>query len=124
MKLKAPVCVFAYNRPENLKMVLEALKENDHANETPLYIYCDGLKKNASIDDRNKLNEVKKIAQEFNWVSDKKVIVRSSNLGLANSIVGGINEVLELHDKIIVLEDDIVPKKGFLEYMNTAFEHI
>ena len=50
----------------------------------------------------------------------QEVIRRKENLGLANSIVRGVTETIETFGKIIVLEDDIVPKKGFLEFMNQA----
>jgi hypothetical protein len=47
-----------------------------------------------------------------------EIIRRPENLGVDDSIFQGVTHVLKLHDKIIVLEDDIVTAKGFLSYMN------
>ncbi len=49
-----------------------------------------------------------------------KVVKRKTNLGLSQSIISGVNEVLEEHESIIVLEDDIIPSPFFLKYMNEA----
>ena len=40
----SPIVVFAYNRPEHLSKVLNALSENYLANQSDLYIYVDGPK--------------------------------------------------------------------------------
>ena len=45
---------------------------------------------------------------------------RESNLGLANSLISGINEVFTKSTTAIILEDDIVVTKYFLNYMNKS----
>ena len=47
-----------------------------------------------------------------------KVIERGENLGLANSVIGGVNEIFQQHDNVIVLEDDLVTSPLFLKFMN------
>ncbi len=47
---------------------------------------------------------------------------RSTTKGLADSIVGGVTEVINKHNRVIVLEDDIITSPGFLEYMNDALD--
>jgi hypothetical protein len=42
------------------------------------------------------------------------------NKGLAKSIIAGVSHVLDDHDTVIVLEDDIVASPYFLRYMNEA----
>ncbi len=44
----APIVLFVYNRPEHTRKTLEALRLNDLASESILYIYADGAKQNAS----------------------------------------------------------------------------
>ena len=44
----APVIIFNYNRPDHSLRTWEALAKNALATETELYLYCDGLKANAS----------------------------------------------------------------------------
>ena len=46
--------------------------------------------------------------------------LHSSNQGLANSIRGGIDRILETHDRTVVIEDDILVSNGFLNYMQNA----
>ena len=43
-----------------------------------------------------------------------------TNRGLSNSIIAGVAAVLERHDRIIVIEDDMELSRGFLSYMNAA----
>jgi len=50
------------------------------------------------------------------------VVERSSNLGLVASITGGVQEILDAHGRIIVLEDDLITAPGFLRYMNQSLE--
>lgn len=51
-----------------------------------------------------------------------QVVKRTENLGLATSIIRGVSEVLGQHDRVIVVEDDLVTSPHFLRYMNDALE--
>ena len=46
--------------------------------------------------------------------------MRKRNLGLANSLFEGISTVFNYKESIIILEDDIVTNKYFLNYMSNA----
>ncbi len=118
----APIVLFTYNRPWHTKQVLDALALNDEAKDSTLYIYCDGAKENASQENIDKIQELRLLVKKENRF--KEVIVREQekNKGLANSIIDGVTEVVNKYGSIIVLEDDIVPSKGFLKYMNTALD--
>jgi GR25 family glycosyltransferase involved in LPS biosynthesis len=39
---------------------------------------------------------------------------------LANSIISGVSQILKEHDKVIVLEDDLITSPNFLDFMNQA----
>ncbi len=114
----APVALFAFNRPDHTLRTLEALKKNDLADQTHLYIFCDGPRVNS--DDVRRIDEVREIVVREKWCGKVSTIFQKKNLGLADSIRGGIEQVLDEHDRIIVLEDDIVTSPGFLKYMNDA----
>jgi len=47
---------------------------------------------------------------------------RPCNFGLAKSIIDGVTEVLKQHDRIIVLEDDMLTSPHFLSFMNEALD--
>ena len=117
--LLAPVALFTYNRPEHTLKTLEALSKNPLAENTDLYVFIDGAKK---PEDQKNINEVEQIIKSKKWCG--RVIIKKSekNLGLFNSVTKGINSVLENHDKIIVLEDDLITAQGFLTYMNKALD--
>jgi hypothetical protein len=68
------------------------------------------------------VEQVREVAQK-NW-GFRKLEIRASevNRGLVCSITRGVTEVCQVHGEAIVLEDDIVPREGFLEFMNSALE--
>jgi hypothetical protein len=116
----APIVLFAYNRPYHTRQTLEALQQNELANESILYIYCDGAKTGDSAEILANIAEVRQIAKSEKWCKEVVVVEQTSNLGLADSIVSGVTEIVNQYGKIIVLEDDIVTSSGFLRYMNEA----
>lgn len=115
----APVTLFVYNRPDHTRKTVEALLENDFASETDLIVFSDAA--------RTAINEVS-VAQVRQYVNNicgfKSVTIynRSHNHGLARSIVSGVSTVLEKHDRVIVLEDDMVTSPYFLAYMNEGLD--
>lgn len=114
----APIVLFVYNRPEHTLKTLQALKQNLLANESVLYIFSDGPKENASLEDLNKIRIVRNIIVKEKWCKEVNISERSENFGLANSIINGVSEIVKIHKKVIVLEDDIITSKWFLKYMN------
>lgn len=122
MSNPAPIVLFLYNRPNHTKLTLNALAKNVEAIESELFIYCDGLKTGSSEKDADNVQAVRQIANEENRFKKVNVICREQNLGLANSIISGVTDVVNQFGRIIVLEDDIVPSIGFLKYMNEALD--
>lgn len=114
----APVVLFTYNRPWHTKQTLEALMGNEYADESILYIYCDGPKEAASDETIKNIKEVRTVIREKKWCKEVIIKERTANLGLANSVIQGVTEVIEKHGKVIVLEDDILTGKFFLKFMN------
>ena len=111
-----------YNRPWHTKQTLEALMQNDLAEHSNLYIYCDGPKTNTSEGDSQKIKEVRQVIRKKQWCKEVHIVEQKKNMGLAESVITGVTEIVNKHGKIIVLEDDIVTAKGFLRYMNEALE--
>ena len=116
----APIVLFVYNRPEHTLQTLQALRKNELADQSTLYIFADGPKENSSKGDCEKINAVRQLIRKESWC--KEVIIKEGekNSGLANSIINGVTEILNKSGKIIVLEDDIETSPGFLSYMNQA----
>lgn len=119
----APIIIFAYNRPEHLRRTLVALSENELADQSILYIYCDGPKVGASEMVRGRIVETRKVAHECVGFKETIVIEADENKGLANSIIGGVTDVIGRYGKVIVLEDDLLTSPYFLKYMNGALDY-
>lgn len=118
----APIVLFIYNRPDHTRQTLNALADNVLADQSDLIIYADGPKENASTEVIEKIKQTRAVAHEKKWCRTVTVIESEKNKGLADSIIGGVTEVVNKYGRVIVLEDDIVTGKHFLEYMNTALE--
>ena len=108
----APVIIFNYNRPDHSLQTWEALSRNQYASETELYLYCDGPKANASDEMRLRIAELHQQAKQYAEDAPQSrkfkavhVVCAEQNKGLANSIIGGVSEVIAKHSRVIVLED-------------------
>jgi hypothetical protein len=117
------VVIFCYNRPKHTEKMLEALAQNSNSKKISLYIFCDGPKPNEDRDTIKNILEVRKIVSQISWCQQLKIVERPNNLGLGNSIRSGLNQVFSTYDAVIVLEDDLIPQEGFLNYMNFNLMH-
>lgn len=118
----APIIVFAYNRPDHLRRTLEALAKNDLAAGSVLYIYCDGVKPDATGEQRQRVEENRRVAHAALGFKEVKVVERERNVGLKDNIVGAVTQVVNEYGRVITLEDDVVSSVGFLKYMNEALD--
>lgn len=113
----SPITVFAYNRPRHLKQTIESLKRNKLAKQSELFIFSDGPKNEG---DKKKVEEIRRYIRTINGFKNVTIRERKKNLGLANSVIKGVTEIVNQYGKIIVLEDDLVVSKGFLKFMNQS----
>ena len=118
----APIVLFVYNRPWHTRQTLSALSKNPLAKESILYIFADGPKENANAEELIKISQVHELLKEIEWCKEVRIKKSDINKGLAKSIVLGVNEVVNRHGKVIVLEDDIVTSPQFLSFMNRSLE--
>lgn len=118
----APIVLFVYNRPEHTRQTLEALSANTLASESDLIVFCDGPKENATQEQIEKIRQTREVARSKQWCKSVEIRESEQNKGLAKSIIEGVTEIVNKYGAIIVLEDDIVTGKYFLDYMNTALE--
>lgn len=117
-----PIILFIYNRPNHTKQTLEALSNNTLASQSDLFIFADGPKNTASKEQLESIKQTRKVAASEKWCKTVTLIEFETNKGLARSIIEGVTEIINKYGKAIILEDDIVTGKYFLEYMNEALE--
>lgn len=122
MNSLAPIIVFCYNRPDHLAQTLDALSRNELADQSTLYIYCDGPKEGASDEMCQKIAEVRQVARKRQWCKEVHIVEAEKNKGLANSIIGGVTDVINKHGKVFVLEDDLVSSPHMLKFVNKALD--
>lgn len=115
----APVVLFVYNRPWHTIQTVEALKKNELASESELFIFSDGWK---NEQDKPKVLEVREYLKTINGFKKVHIIERERNYGLADNIIDGVTKVVNEYGRIIVLEDDIVTSPYFLRYMNDSLD--
>jgi hypothetical protein len=118
----APIVLFCYNRPRHTEQTLLALSVNLLADQSELFVFCDGPKPDADLAQQQKIEEVRRVVKSRNWCGKVTVIESETNKGLANSVIEGVTRIVNEFGKVIVLEDDLITSKYFLEYMNTALE--
>jgi len=123
MDFFTPIVFFAYNRPRHTEQVLQALKLNEFADKSNLFIYVDGPKPSASVEEIKKIEQVRLIVQQEKWCKNVELHISTENSGCRNSIIRGITEVLQRFEEVIILEDDILTSPFFLRYMNTTLEY-
>lgn len=115
----APIVLFVYNRPWHTEQTIKLLSMNLSANESDLIIYSDAPKNNDDIENVNSVRHIIKNIIGFKYI---KIIEREQNLGLANSIIDGVTNIVNTYGRVIVLEDDIITSRFFLTYMNNALD--
>lgn len=114
----APIIFLVYNRPKHTSITLEALSKNDLAKESILYIVCDGPKENANKQDLENINSVRKVVKSKKWCKENNIIEREKNLGMADSTVFAITDIINRYGKAIILEDDILISPFLITYLN------
>jgi hypothetical protein len=115
----APIALFAYARPVHTRRAVESLLRNPQAQNHDLIAFSDAAR---TPDKQATVDEVRAYLATISGFRSVTIHHRPRNLGLANSIIGGVTQVLAEHERIIVLEDDMVTSPHFLAYMNEALE--
>jgi len=112
-----PICLFTYNRLNETIKTIEALQNNFLAKDSDLYIYSDGGK---TEKDKEKVTKVREYLYSISGFKSITTFESPTNRGLANSVISGVSKILELNERVIILEDDLVTSPNFLDFMNQA----
>lgn len=122
MIMKAPVVIFAYNREGHLRKTIEALEKNAGIKETDVYVFADRYEEER---DREKTEAVRAYLAEWegkHLCKSVTVEYAMEHRGLAASVIYGVTKVITQYNRVIVLEDDLLLSKDFLNYMNGALD--
>jgi hypothetical protein len=100
-----------------LKNTINSLKQNEISINSKLYIFSDGPKNKAEIPLVLAVRDYLSGITGFESITIKNY---DEHKGLAVSIIEGVSHVINIHKKVIVLEDDLELSSNFLEYMNQS----
>jgi len=115
----APIAIFAYRRPDHLRRTIESLLHCGGFVDSPVYVFVDGPKHES---ERADVEATRAVAQDL--LGERAIYqFHEGNLGLSRSVMSGVEQVLAHHDRIIVIEDDLLLAPHFLRFMNEALEH-
>ncbi len=130
--MPSPIALFAYNRPFHLQKTIESLLLNDLAKDSELFIFSDApkIQKNKEKHTEKNIILVENVriylekVQSYEGIYFKKIhiITQNQNQGLAKSIITGVTQLLDTYPHIIVLEDDMICTKDFLQFMNKCLD--
>jgi hypothetical protein len=115
----SPIALFVYKRLQLTKLTVEALLNNPEAADSDLIVFSDAAKTDT---DSKPVSEVRDYLKTITGFKSVTINESPVNKGLANSIMGGVTEVVNKYGKIIVVEDDLVVSPYFLKYMNSALD--
>jgi len=115
----APIALFVYNRAEHTQRTLEALRANDLARRSQLYVFADGPRHGSVI---QSVKRVRNLFRGIHGFQSVTLIERDVNLGLATSVISGVTHLCNEFGRAIVVEDDVVTSVDFLNFMNSALE--
>ncbi len=105
------IAIFAYNRPSHLRRLLISLENNNIKNAT---VFLDGPKTKKEKIIQNEITTM----VNYNKYMKLKLIKKKKNIGLAKSIISGVTYLSNRSKKIIIFEDDCIPRREFFLFIN------
>lgn len=118
---RAPVAVFAFRRLIQLQRTLTTLARCKTFNGGEVTVYSDA----AAPGDRMATKEVEQVRRWLrDWCKDRGAHLHEAgeSMFLRRSIVSGVTDLVAMHGRVIVLEDDLELSPHFLTFMNDALD--
>lgn len=117
-RLRAPVVLFAFNRPELTARVFAAIRA---ARPSRLFLVCDGPRPDRP-GEAERCAEVRRILGEVDWPCEVERDYSDANLGCGVRLASGIEWAFSRTEEAIFLEDDILPDPTFFRYCDELLE--
>jgi hypothetical protein len=113
-----PILLIAFNRPDTTEAVFESIGAVKPAK---LYIAIDGPRSDKQ-GEAELCSQVIKITKDIDWKCDVNYLIRDTNLGCKKAVTDAISWALLNEDRIIIIEDDIVPGIPFYKFVSELLE--
>lgn len=112
----APIALIPGTGPGRAGPVLASLRHAEGALESPLTIFCEPPGSGAETAD---LHRLARCASGFRKV---EIVELPDRAGRSRLITESVTAMLRDHDRVIVVEDDMLVSPAFLRFMNDALE--
>ena len=113
------IVFFAFNRPELTERCLTALARDTLAQECDMTIYCDGPRDERDVPLVIATREVARAAKGFKSL---RVVEREENYGCAASVINGITQSFDEHERLAIFEDDVLVSPHTLTFLTACLE--
>jgi hypothetical protein len=118
MNQLAPIALFVFRRSEHLRQSIESLLCCPEAARSPIFVFADGPR---GPQDDAAVQATRRVAQDL--LGARAVYhFNDVNLGLSQSIISGVTQLVNQFGRVIVLEDDLILNPEFLGFMNSALQ--
>ena len=111
--MNVALAIFCCDRPQHLKNLLKSLYPIQGINPESVYFFCDFYR---STDRKNDWAETKQIIEQSIVSHGGTPFFSQVNQGLAKSISSGVTKILDIHDAVVVLEDDLILHPEFINF--------
>ncbi len=108
----APVALFGFNRPDNLRRVFEQVRR---ARPRELFLILDAPR-DGRPDDLPKNEACRRVFDAVDWPCEVRRNYAATNMGCRRRMASGISWVFEQVEEAILLEDDCVPSDSFFPF--------
>jgi cephalosporin hydroxylase/SAM-dependent methyltransferase len=117
-KLKTPVCLMIFNRPDTTEQVFEAIRQ---AKPPKLLVIADGPRADRP-GEAEKCAVARAIIEWVDWDCEVLRNYSDINLGCRKRVSSGLNWVFEQVEEAIILEDDCLPHPTFFRFCEELLE--
>lgn len=116
----APIVMISYNRPGFVRLSMNNMVLANGSADHDVFMFIDGPRNN---EDKVKQDEIQAIASSYKKRLPKLTIIRrDSNYGCRRNIVEAISQIISKYGKVIVIEDDVLVSRTFLDYMDKSLD--
>ena len=117
-RIDTPIMILFFNRPDSLKVVFDWVKKME---PRQLFLVQDGARE-GNEEDARKIEECRKVVEKVDWPCEVHRNYSEVNLTCDEREFSGISWCFEYVDRLIILEDDVLPADSFYNFCGELLE--
>jgi hypothetical protein len=111
------IVLFIHRRADSTRLIFSAIRE---FSPEKLYVFADGPR--PSMLEGELVSSARLETENVDWPCEVFRKYQNENLGLAESIITGLDIVFERETSAIILEDDCLPSQSFFPFMEKLLD--